>query len=1153
MALLRVADRRLRLGPYTLGRVIGRGGTGLVLQAQREGVEQPLAVKVLVDEASRGPAGLRRFHHEVHAVTRLNHPGIVAVYGYGTTGRGLELGEGALPAGAPYLVMERVEGSSLAPLRGSLTWAGVHRVAVALLEALAHAHARRVIHLDLKPSNVLVKGDLSVIKLGDFGLARWRDLPGTANLASAGTPGYMAPEQRAGRWRDFGAGTDLYALGCLLYALITGAQAPEHILLEGPLLNSPAGIRLPEGFWPWLGRLVEPAWQARWERAADALSALRALDDFIDPDASLLATAIQRLDEVIDDGPTRLDPPQEWSPPRTDAAVERPPVAPFARRWQGPAAPARLPGLDDLAPVPFVGRLRLRDQLWGLLRESAEQGAPRIAVLSGEAGLGKTRLAQWLGQRAEALGAARTLHAFFDEEGGPSAGVGAMLERALCAHGLGGERLLEHLRGAIAEYEVEPGQLPEAIAELIAPTELEISGPRTSTARLRLESPRERFSALARLVEGLGRRRPVVVVLDDLHWSTHLLELTEVLLEVQAPVFVLATLRSESLIPERARRLKTLLARPEASHFEVAPLGTRAREGLLEGVLGLSPEVARLVDTQSKGHPLFALQLFDEWRRRGALHVENGRWRLRSAASAPASLDAVFATRLDELFGAESSERRALELAALLGAEVRDDEWAAACAAQALPEPGALGAQTLREGLSTREPGAAAWRFTHGLLREHLVRQAGTHNRLRHHHKTIAAALQRANSGPHSPAGLKRPEVLSRIGRHWLAAGIPSKALKPLAGAVERHFVEGDHAAIRPLLKGMKRALTSLADADRNEGFGRHRVLAARLARYDGDLEVAGGLATEARRIGHRRGWVKIRIDALVELGEIAHERGRYAQGSTLFEEARALADAQGDPLRSARCRHRLGIAHLGQGALDEAVEVCSDALLDFEAVGELNEAARCELLLGRVLQQCGAASDALDRARAAIERFKQAGSRAGVASASNFFGELARQAGDWEAAERAYRAALERWSQAGHAHAAFARVNLAIVTLERGDPEAARPLLEAAHQGFAAQSRRAVAAQILAFLLAADAELAEWSDFDGRLSALKGALSETGLAEADVARMTQRAGEAALLATEPARARSALMVAAMQWAALDRREALEQVRGALARLPASR
>ena len=197
---------------YRLVEQLGRGGMGVVWRARDERLGRDVALKVLHGWVADDPELRERFEREAAALARLEHPNVVRLYDV------LE------DRGQTVLVLELVDGEGLhAVVAGrALEWDEVRRYCAPVASALAHAHARGVVHRDLTPSNVLVERGTGRVVVTDFGLARLVRGSTSAPVSGvlAGTPEYWAPEQAAGE--ATGPATDLYALGCMLFQLLTG-------------------------------------------------------------------------------------------------------------------------------------------------------------------------------------------------------------------------------------------------------------------------------------------------------------------------------------------------------------------------------------------------------------------------------------------------------------------------------------------------------------------------------------------------------------------------------------------------------------------------------------------------------------------------------------------------------------------------------------------------------------------------------------------------------------------------------------------------------------------------------------------------------------------------------------------------------------------
>ncbi|MEL6182912.1 MAG: serine/threonine-protein kinase, partial [Myxococcota bacterium] len=306
----------------------------------------------------------RRFSREVQALAGLDHPYIITVFDHGVvTPDTARCSEGALEPGSLYLVMELAEGAfsrSSAPQ----DWVGLRSVLIPLLEALAHAHARSVIHRDIKPGNVLVTRDLNgaqQLKLTDFGIAFAMDDPSAREdeeVRVVGSVRYMAPEQLLGHWRDQGPWTDLYALGCMAYQLLTGKppfghpQSPPREVaqqhLRHPVPRPQNRFPTPIGFERWLGTLLAKTPEQRFRMAADALEALKALDAPAIPDAQVSLFTSASLTPSSPQFPA-------WHSTRDLSAIATPSGVGL--------------GLYGLRSIPVVGRDAEKRVLWDTLRQ----------------------------------------------------------------------------------------------------------------------------------------------------------------------------------------------------------------------------------------------------------------------------------------------------------------------------------------------------------------------------------------------------------------------------------------------------------------------------------------------------------------------------------------------------------------------------------------------------------------------------------------------------------------------------------------------------------------------------------------------------------------------------------------------------------------
>jgi tRNA A-37 threonylcarbamoyl transferase component Bud32/dipeptidyl aminopeptidase/acylaminoacyl peptidase len=265
-----------KLGPYEILSKLGEGGMGDVYKARDTRLERSVAIKVVRTDFSE------RFQREAQSISALNHPNICTLHDVGEQN------------GTAYLVMEFVDG---APIAGPLPVADVIKYGMQIANALDAAHRAGIVHRDLKPANVMATK--SGIKLLDFGLAKLqpkttRDQIGNEATVAAltgahtviGTPQYMAPEQIEGR--DADARTDIFALGCVLYELVTGKRAFEgktaSSVMAAVLATEPRRISdlvplTPPPLEMIVARCLEKDPDARWQSARDVALQLKWLID----------------------------------------------------------------------------------------------------------------------------------------------------------------------------------------------------------------------------------------------------------------------------------------------------------------------------------------------------------------------------------------------------------------------------------------------------------------------------------------------------------------------------------------------------------------------------------------------------------------------------------------------------------------------------------------------------------------------------------------------------------------------------------------------------------------------------------------------------------------------------------------------------------
>ena len=1130
----------IRLGPFKLDERIGQGGMGEVWSAEHVQGGEPVAVKILSAEALRDVVYRSAFRNEVRAIAALRHPHIVRVYEYGEVSPAEARQSEHLLAGMSYLAMELADGGSLAPRRGRLAWAELRAVLLAMLDALAHAHARGVIHRDLKPGNILLGRDQPIIKLTDFGLAHAveRTFPWQAS-STAGTPSYMAPEQFVGEWRDFGPATDLYGLGCVAWALATGhppfrvngrEQAMQaHLGAEIPPLD--AKVALPGGFEAWVRRLLEKDLKYRPASAAEAAWALRSLPD-------------------VPGGPPKLrrDRPARALPAAlrtttlawTGALLSRedePAALPFPADWREEPVETHQTlsgtglGLFGLRAVPLVGREAERDILWRALRRVWTERRPVAVILRGQPGSGKSRLVRWLQERATELGVASSLRSTHGASSPGWVGLERAMTRWFRCVGLEDEEVRYRVQVALSSWgEPDPREV-DAFVEIVSPWARE-GEPAPDVGGHR------RRGILRRFLERIATDQPVVVALEDVQWGAEALDLAHDLLrrgDEAPPVLFLLTWREDFAgHEESAGWIDAIRHDPYSVDLPVEPLDQSATGGLVQELAGLDPALGTQVAVRSEGIPLFAVQLVTDWVDREVLVPGPHGYRLAPGTSErlPDDLHQVWIERLDRILeGRDPADREALEIAAALGDEIDTLEWVEVCVECGLEAaPVYLIERMLDHQLATRSPGGDRWAFAHGMLRESLERMAAEVGRAEMHHAACAAVIERRGG-----RGLSE-----RLGRHLLAAGRAEEAIDLLLQAADAAVERGDPAAADALLGEVDRAIAAAGLPGEDRRRVEEWLVRSQIETVRGEHTQAARWARIAATAAEQYGWDDQRSRALAQLGWSFHVLGHPSEAVEFLEQSVALGEGGDHDRLVADALARLGEVDRSAGRLTQATARYQRALGLWRGTGA--GAARCLLGLGAIARTQGDLEAA--RVRLARSRALFAGLDVvrGIANAAANLSDVARQQGHYDEAVDLAREAVVLYEEHDAAHAPYARLNLALALVACERDEEAQEILRLCVVELHRQGWRALVAVARLALLRNVARHEDWESWDRHLRSATELIDNAELRDPDVPWLLELAAEAARLSGEPERAREALRRAAAQWNALGQADRAEAV-----------
>ncbi len=1041
---------------YDPGAQLGQGGMGRVWAAQDTVLDVPVAIKVLRPRVARRKGFLLRFRREISLQARLHHPNLVPLHDAGQT-----------PDGTPFVAMALADLGSLARyLPQGLPWEQAAGLMDELLAALSALHARGVIHLDLKPENVLLHMGLDRrphVWLADLGIARLMAEPDESGQAAMGTPAFMPPEQRAGRLAELDRRSDLFAVGRILAQLVGEYDVPAG--LDQLLL----GLAHPE-------RLCRPTLAADVRRALDALGPATAPLPPM-PQALIPRAVTTWVTDIVAAPPPSPPPLRAMEPepafePWVESAPPPPPLEP-PTETSGEASLRASIELYAHREIPIVGRDAQRRALWELARRTRSTGQPGIALVIGEAGSGKSRLVDSVITALEEGGWAESMSIRY-QRGAPSAsGLQGASHQLIGAWGEDDEQTRARLQrwferklpgvpaGAMASLGARCVHHPESAGEGVAAS--------------------FHHQIVQWVLHTRCRRGLAVMVVEDAHLSEEPAEgldiplglLNRAALGQPAPVLVLCTLRSEALDAslELRRRVELLCSRG-AQRVEVPRLDRDAMEQLLASSLDLTPELREVVVSRCEGNPLLARMLITSWASQGMLQeVGDLMYTLAPGvdpgAAVPEDVHSLFLDRAHQAAANAEDPERFLRLLTLLALAGRD------LPARMLDILAEGHEQELAaSGLVRLEAGRC--RFDHQLLHEVLRDAAALRDDLRQLHRRVAEAWARFGAETGEDVSVPQAEAL-------LAAGEALAAFVPLARATVEAWDQGRAGATIQLGEAALEALEQAGLDDEHEGASLVMATTAEALCSLPDLARATPLAQRAYSaappalrarsgavLGHlallRGDWAAARrqLESLLAELEDSDQGGALepltvlASGALAFgepERAQAYAEraraAMGEPRPAATSArlHRISAQALRQqGALERGQRAAERALQLASSAGNELEQGLCQQCLGCILME-------RDRPEAARVHLEQA--KATLSSA---------QGGGWsQEAQQAKAEVLEKLEELDEARRVLAAVahwgelrripmeavraltSLSLVELQAGEPQAAARAGEAA------------------------------------------------------------------------------------------------------------
>ena len=1033
-------------GRFELEAFIGRGGMGEVWRARQVVLGRIVALKVLRAEYSALAHLRRRFAREARAAASLTHRHIASIFDFGTDEHG-----------RMFIAMEYVQGQ---PLVASI---GMNMVSIVglgrqILGALAHAHARGVVHRDLTPDNILLSaselGSLTWdAKLVDFGIATIAsesgDVRETDHDQVVGTPLYMSPEQASGA-RVLGPATDLYNLSFILYEIIAGAHPFEgddsiavmarHVSAPVPPLTPRPGLILPRGLAEVIERGLHKRAVERWSSAMKMKQALDAIWSQIQDDPAFLRPPSAS-------GSAQAAPAQQASAARRTAqtvGVGVPVQGPSARPDAAAAFKRQL---------PFVGRAHVCAQLESLSQDVRQGRAPTILVLDGEAGVGKTRLLMWLKEQLEEQGVFRGHIGVFTSSAGHWAqGIKEIFESIFRSRGVARDALATHLGEKLARYGVEDEreEMAAMLTEFLRPPLHDVEHEATSSGPVSTL-----HMLLMRALVAASNTQPRLLILDDMQWASQgavswLAHMAAQFERLQIPVLVVCLNRREDAsgrgLGQQLLGLSGFVDQT-VEQWQLEALSREDARALTRAILPCDGPLQEVLTRRAAGNPqhLIALMRYvvdQDW-----LVFEGGLWHARDIATVrgavPPSLADVFRARVHQVELQHSAQGRLMSIlarCAILGRRfsyevVREliEQEQQPGSIEHLDEDFDL---MLQEGLITEVLGRGEewYCFRYGLMRDVMLNEVLGPAQTKRLHKLAAQSLERVYE-------LHVQHHALDIARHWDAARDINRALDwywQAAQMSRRAFQTRDSLkAYERVLEIMTQRLEGKVQLTKpqwvrnQQVFERARVNRSRYLRaqvYLGDLQEGLGLFDDAELIYRRvvlvcgRPEAALEIDVLVPLceawlglGHIAWQRGDFVAAHWAFERVYdVLIEAQKAPDVAVMAVRGLARVAWHRGEFELATTLAKQGLELAESLQDDESRAECLWILGEVARMLANHEDAQRQYNASMAIYEQAMIPTGVARNKLSQAQLARQVRDAARAEELYSETLEHYQRLG-------------------------------------------------------------------------------------------------------------------------------------------
>jgi len=906
---------------YHLIEQLGTGGAGVIFKAEDVHLGRIVAIKILTTQGGLAADKLERFRSEARSVARLNHPNIITLYDYSETN------------GQPYLVIEYVPGQdlwaldngyspNLMPFEVSLP------IIDEILTALEYSHQHRVIHRDLKPENVMITPQ-GQVKVMDFGLAR---IQGQSRLTQdglvAGTASYLAPELAVGELGDHRV--DLYALGVIMYELLTGRRpfsGDDPLTVISQHIHAPVvppqhyNPNIPDDLQTVVLKLLAKNPDDRPATATEVREAL----------LPILAQVRGEMIEAVAPAGARQRPPIEVT--TTDQRAV----------------------LDRIARGKMVGRegeLAELKRRWDLAR-LGEQDVEPLVLISGEAGIGKTRLLREL-QVYAGLRDGYVLHGAAREQ---DAGTPyAVLSNALrnYVNQQSSDVLRRQVTGFIAGEVVK-----------LAPTLTEKIGHISPNPPLEPEAERARLlEQISIFLLNMAYEQPTLLLLDDLHFSDPAsLDILETLVRRSQGTSLLVAGAYRDVALSYANPVNHLVASLNAAKLLYSIALRRLSQELVaemvEALLGdtVSNQFLDSICRATEGNPLFVEEVIKGLATDGQIILRDGRWAQRETGQllVPGSIKSVLGRRLERV---KKPTLELLQLAAVIGRSFSLDVLSAAIQYDDESIQGAIEEALRFELIEVSrildQPAVSGgqltihYQFQHALIRETLYGDLRSLRRRRLHRKVTAAMEQLVAD----ELLMVSPAVLAH---HFVAAAQDERAVPYLRQAGEAAYEVYAHAEAVDYLEQAFEILEDVAPDLIDGALMANRVeqyaLLDQIRRFVGlsgdrsrELTMLQKMQAVAEAMHDQQRWVEV----MSRLATYYWQVGQLSQAEEIARRAMAVARQNNDKRGEQYCLEQIARVYWTRRDA-ESMEYATQALVIAQELGDRRREGRLIELVGNI------------------------------------------------------------------------------------------------------------------------------------------------------------------------------------------------------------